>query len=142
MERFELTVYTKPIPWKPPRVTRNGTYVDPKVTALQHHIGWLARQQMGNKPLMDGALKFRVKFYHPRPNRRPGDYPFCLQWGNDIHDAPKLTRPDRVNMAKLVEDALEGIVYKDDSIIYDGRDQKFYADHGTEPRIEIAIWEG
>ena len=38
-------------------------------------------------------------------------------------------KPDRTNMAKLAEDALEGIVIENDKLIVGGNIEKFYGEH-------------
>lgn len=45
-------------------------------------------------------------------------------------------RPDRTNVCKLMEDALNGIVYEDDSLIVGGRVEKWYCEF---PRVEMII---
>ena len=46
------------------------------------------------------------------------------------------SKPDWDNIGKTVCDALNGIAYKDDAMVVDGRVRKFYA---NEPRMEIVI---
>tara|TARA_R100001039_G_C1854802_1_gene117793 strand:+ start:30124 stop:30546 length:423 start_codon:yes stop_codon:yes gene_type:complete len=52
-----------------------------------------------------------------------------------------VSRPDRDNLEKMVSDALNGIVWVDDSQIYDGRSRKEYAEHG-EIVVEIGEEDG
>ncbi len=46
--------------------------------------------------------------------------------------------PDWDNIGKIICDALNGIAYRDDSHIVDGRTIKKYSD---QPRVEVEIWE-
>ena len=48
----------------------------------------------------------------------------------------KTTKPDKDNIEKFVFDSLNGLFWKDDAIIVDGRTTKIY---GKEPRTEITI---
>ena len=50
---------------------------------------------------------------------------------------PKITKPDFDNVSKIIGDALNGIAWKDDGIIYDGRLIKYY---GEVPRIDVNIY--
>lgn len=45
-------------------------------------------------------------------------------------------RPDASNILKSIEDAINGLAYKDDSQIADTRAVKFYSDY---PRVEVKI---
>jgi len=48
------------------------------------------------------------------------------------------SRPDRSNLAKTVEDGLEGIVYVNDAQIVDGRDVKMYGEEAfTQVEVEV-----
>lgn len=46
-------------------------------------------------------------------------------------------KPDWDNIGKIICDALNGIVWKDDAQIVDGRVVKLYAE---QPRVEVEIW--
>lgn len=49
-----------------------------------------------------------------------------------------ITKPDNSNYAKGIEDALNNVIYNDDSQIVDLVIRKFYSD---KPRVEIRIEE-
>lgn len=49
-----------------------------------------------------------------------------------------IVKPDTSNYVKLIEDALTGIVWKDDNLITDLVASKWYSD---EPRIEVIVTE-
>jgi len=49
-----------------------------------------------------------------------------------------VTRPDGTNLQKAIEDALQGIVYWDDSQVCDVRTQKWF---GEPARVEITVEE-
>jgi Holliday junction resolvase RusA-like endonuclease len=50
-------------------------------------------------------------------------------------------KPDYDNLAKLLGDALNGAVYKDDAAIADGRVVKRYVREGERARCEVRVWE-
>lgn len=56
--------------------------------------------------------------------------------------APKYptTTPDCGKTARLIEDAMSGVVYADDSQIVEERLLKVYAPFGTQPHIEVTVW--
>ena len=141
MQRFELTIRTKPIPWKAPYVGRKGAFSDAKLKAYQNHVKMLARLEWGCRPPHEGLVILTADFYFQRPARRPTDYPPELPWGKDVKKAWKHTRPDRTNLLKALEDPLEGVVYFDDRQVVDGPARKYFCDHGDDPRIEIVVEE-
>lgn len=50
-------------------------------------------------------------------------------------------KPDRDNLEKSTSDALNGLLWADDSLIYDGRVSKFYAAKNETPHVQITIWK-
>jgi Holliday junction resolvase RusA-like endonuclease len=77
--------------------------------------------------VLDCALKLEVRFYLPRPKRTKNTRPSV--------------RPDLDNYVKALKDALNGIVWSDDSRICDLWAEKHYAAEGTRPRIEMRVEE-
>lgn len=47
-------------------------------------------------------------------------------------------KPDFDNIGKIISDALNGVAFRDDALIVDGRVIKRYAER---PRVEVEIWE-
>jgi Holliday junction resolvase RusA-like endonuclease len=47
-----------------------------------------------------------------------------------------ITRPDLTNMLKLAEDALKGVVWRDDSLVVEQRCRKVY---GKQPKLVITV---
>jgi len=54
-------------------------------------------------------------------------------------ERPKLGRPDYDNLAKIVGDAGNGVLWHDDAQIYDGRARKLIAAQGDRARLEISV---
>jgi Holliday junction resolvase RusA-like endonuclease len=49
------------------------------------------------------------------------------------------TRPDLLKLARAIEDALTGVVYRDDALIVQERLVKDYARDGEAPHVRIII---
>jgi Holliday junction resolvase RusA-like endonuclease len=86
-------------------------------------VGWQVRSEYHGKPHL-GPVVMDCYFYLPRPKRLPKKYQFHTR------------KPDLDNLLKAVKDALKGIIYKDDSQVFDGRTRKLY---GYPPRVVIAL---
>ena len=85
------------------------------------------------KPL-EGPLALRLEFYTPRP---------AGQWGKRglRPSAPAFptTRPDVLKLARAVEDACTGILWRDDSQIVDESLRKWFNDtHGVGVVVTVA----
>jgi Holliday junction resolvase RusA-like endonuclease len=87
-------------------------------------IAQIVRSQYRGPPL-DGPLQVEYRCYRPRPKSA----------GKSVWAA---TRPDWDNYAKAIGDALQGILWVEDSRIADGRVLKLYVDD-TPPSIEIIV---
>jgi len=125
-----LTVKGNPIPKARARTVRRkngtvGTYTPIETEMWENYVRACAIQHRP-QTLLDGPLEMDVTFYLARPKYR----------------AKKFTMPDRKpdldNCAKSVLDALNGVIYKDDSRIVKMTLSKQY---GDPPRVEVKIWE-
>jgi Holliday junction resolvase RusA-like endonuclease len=81
----------------------------------------LQRQQ----PLWDQAIRMKVTFYTARPKSLAKKY------------SRRTTRPDLSKLVRSVEDALEGIIYKDDGLIEETLSRKRF---GQPARVVIELW--
>jgi len=84
-----------PIPKQSYRHTKHGGYTPPHVKAWQETVAVAARQEMAGQPPLTGQLYTYIDFY-----------------------LPNFARKDLGNLEKSVCDAMNGIVYQDDSQIY------------------------
>lgn len=82
-----------------------------------------------------GLLKVEIKAYMSPPSSKPKEWKILALVAEAIRPAKK---PDWDNIGKIICDALNGIAYKDDSAIVDGRVQKFYSE---VPRVVVDIWD-
>ena len=126
---IKIVIPGKPLPWRAPVVCRNVTF-SPRAKQLKLYKYLAADQYQGE--LIRCAVNCDVISYIPIPvgttkaNR-------MLMLAGKIRPAK---RPDRTNIAKLVEDALNGTVIEDDSLIVGGRVEKWYCER---PRVELII---
>ena len=87
-----------------PRVTRNGTYNDPKYTNYKKAIALIAKSKF---KVSDKPIGMYVDFYFEQPK----------SWSKKKKEETlwHTSKPDIDNLQKGVKDALNGIAYIDDS---------------------------
>jgi len=81
---------------------------------------------------MKGQLRVHVTAFYMPPANKPKKW-FELAMLKAIRPIKK---PDWDNIGKIVCDALNGIAFKDDSMVVDGRVCKYFA---NRPRVEVII---
>lgn len=99
-----------------------------------------ARRQY-NGPLLDGPICMSYEFVFPRPKShfRTGKLSHILR-----DDAPKwhTSKPDLTKIIRSTEDALSGVVWKDDCRVCKRTDDtKRYANPGEQPGVHMLISE-
>ena len=140
MRQVSFTVYgeARPAGSKTAGVSKSGRVfvrdAAKGVKAWQGHVANVAAIAMGMEPLIDGPIWLQLAFYQPRPKSHFGK-------GGILLSAPvfPIVRPDLLKLARAVEDALTGIVYRDDSQIVAERLWKRY---GEPARVEVVVWPG
>jgi crossover junction endodeoxyribonuclease RusA len=85
---------------------------------------WLDRN--GNPPLITEPVVLSVTFCLPRPKSRKKDIVVP-------------TTPDLSKLIRSTEDALTGVLWKDDALVVEEHAYKFYADHDGRPGASIVI---
>lgn len=102
-----------------------------------------AAERAYDGPLLAGPIRFDVRFLMPRPKyhyrtgRHAGDLkPSAPIW--------PITKPDRTKMLRSTEDALKGLIWRDDAQVVTGLPEKAYANHrpGAEIHITPLFEEG
>lgn len=86
-------------------------------------------------PLLLGALAVEFTFYRPRPKGHYGSGANAWVLKASAPPAP-ITRPDALKLARAVEDALTGILWKDDAQIVQETLRKVW---GEPERCEITV---
>jgi len=92
-----------------------------------------AATQAYTGPLLDGPLRLEVCFYLPRPKGHLG--------ANGLRpSAPPYpaTRPDLLKLTRAIEDALTGVLWRDDAQIVAELLRKEY---GEPARVEVMVQE-
>lgn len=116
-----------PVPKARPRFLKSGrAYSDPASAAYAKAVAWSAKAAMGHRKPLAGALSADIVFYMPWPKSLSDDDIAERIAMNETHVT---TKPDLSNMVKNVEDALNGIVYRDDSQITDLTVRKRYCNN-------------
>ena len=128
-----LQIYGDPVAKGRARVfrdkARNTRAVTPEKTRKwEDSIKLQAIEQMRGKQMIEGAIGLTLHFYRSRPKSLAKK-----RW----HTAMPTTRPDLDNYIKAVKDALNGIVWRDDSQIITLIASKYYGDR-SGVLVEIA----
>lgn len=123
-----FTVYGNPIPKARARTVRLKNGKSHSFTPIETEI-WeniIRTSALPHRPerLLEGALALEATFYFMPPKNRPKKrvYPSV--------------KPDLDNLTKSVKDALEGLIYANDSQIVEEHTRKLY---DKTPRIEVVI---
>lgn len=85
---------------------------------------------MDGDPVVDCPLRMECLFVMPRPKSK-------VWKTRAMPREPHVGKPDTDNLVKAVKDALEGIVYKNDSQVWDEHSVKVIAAGGEVPHVEI-----
>ncbi len=104
-------------------VVRND---NPQLESWRGAIAWAARQ-VYNGPLLTGAIKLTIQFYRPRPRSHFGSGKNSDKLKPSAPAHP-ITRPDNSKLVRAVEDALKGVVWKDDSQVVLGVQAKEFGE--------------
>lgn len=131
---IDFEILGNPVALKRHRTTKTGHTYDPSAKDKQNFIA----QCIQHKPdkLMEGPLRLTVVCHIQRPQShyRTGASSHMLKHGSSYYCEK---RPDLSNLIKLIEDAMEGIFFKNDSQIAEyGESRKIYSD---KPGIYITI---
>jgi Holliday junction resolvase RusA-like endonuclease len=125
------------VPQARPKFARQGNFVrayDPeKSRNYKAYVRMLAAEAYQGPPL-EGPVSLCVTVYRQPPS----------SWSKSkiAHALAKhirpITKPDLSNVVKGIEDALKGLVWRDDSQVVDLYFQKWYS---NDPKVEVEIHE-
>lgn len=104
------------------------------------HVREVAVENYKKPPIVE-AIRVLITFYLPRPKNHfgTGKNKDVVKKSSPIFPQSK---PDLFKLVRAVEDALTGIVYKDDSQIFDVKATKLYCNvMNPTPGVEISIRE-
>lgn len=97
----------------------------------KNEVASAAAAAMNGAELLDGPLMLGLEFYVPRPKGH-----FGKRGLRPSAPAIPTVKPDLLKLARGVEDALTGIVYRDDAQIAREILDKFY---GEPARVEVRV---
>ena len=129
-----FTILGQPVAKARPRVCKWGTYTPQKTVNYETLVKLCYSEQVGDKGLLQGALRMTIVAYMSIPKRSSKANRLKMISG-EIRPTP---RPDLDNIQKIVSDALNEIAYKDDSYIVETFSGKWYSER---PRLEVSIEE-
>ncbi len=125
-ERVKFTIPGEPKAKNSTKFGRNGAYTKEKIKNAHDDIRFYV-QQMYRGAALDYPLGIDVTFYRPHNKTSKQKK---KHWAD--------TKPDTDNYAKLFKDALEGVLWINDSRICEEHYKKLYTD--GLPRIELTVW--
>lgn len=133
---WRLTIRGEPVAKARPRLATINGHARAFTPAPTRRYEDIVRQRATlewSRPLLTGvAIALQVTFFRGIP----------ASWAKGKREAALLGtlrptgRPDLDNLLKACTDALNGVVYLDDSLIVEANARKFY---GIEPRVELAL---
>lgn len=126
MYQFEIT--GKPASYSKPRVTKTGTF-DPKKKEKEF-IQWQVRPYAPREPL-SCFVEVSYVFFLPMPKDASK---IKKQQMLDRIILPR--RPDIDNLAYILTNAMSGIVYEDDCLVYKMSCEKYY---GEDPKTIVKV---
>jgi len=129
---IEIVLLGAPRGKERPRLTKAGhAYTPEKTRNYEAALKYAAEQVMGDRPPLTGPLKINIRAVMPIAQSWPKKRQEAARSGTE---RPTKT-PDWENVAKMI-DALNLVVWVDDSQIVDGAVQKFY---GDKPGLWIKV---
>jgi Holliday junction resolvase RusA-like endonuclease len=143
--RVDFTVYGKAEPGgsKLAGQRKDGTRFvrddNPKVKEWMGRVAAVAADAMDGEALLTGALTLRITFYVVRPAGHLGT---GRNAGTVKRSAPEhpTTRPDLTKLVRAVEDALKGVVWRDDSqVVWQQVGKTYAAPPHERARCEVEV---
>jgi Holliday junction resolvase RusA-like endonuclease len=139
---IELTVLGRPQPAGSKRAfpRRGGGVIvtddNPRAKSWQQEIRMVAVEAMNGDEIIDGPIELFCKFILARPlgHFGTGRNAGTVRLGAPVYPTVK---PDTTKLIRAVEDALTGIVWRDDAQVIR---QRAYKAYGTPERVEVVIW--
>ena len=142
---IRIVVPGVPVPKARPRLGRGRTYTPARTTAYEMAIRNAALKEMLYKRTYREAVEVWCEFYFPVPRSWSQKRKNAVLTGGDPNSArewpiPCLHRADVDNLGKSATDALNRVVYWDDSLITMAVFEKHWCRQGDE-RTVIVVQE-
>lgn len=126
----------KPVGKGRPRAAKQGKhitlYTPEKTVSYESTVALAASQAMAGKPLIDGPVSVIMQMVAPVPG----------SWSNRKKDHAldgiimPITKPDMDNVVKAIFDAVNGVVWHDDTQVVDLQVRKRY---GATPCVNVIV---
>lgn len=132
--KFRLSIPGRPRSKNGAQAGQGNVFAPPEIAAEEAHIKKLARETMGKTKPFIGPVRLFIEFVFEVP----------VSWSplaRELAHEGRIWftgRPDLDNMEKLIGDALNAVVYVDDSQIVEKSTRKRY---GAGERVDIIIEE-
>ena len=113
-------------------------HANPKTKEWMRTVGWWARKEYTEETLLTGPIWIAVHFRFMRPDYHYGtgkNKQILKRSAPDYH----IKTPDLDKLVRAIQDALTGIIYKDDKQIVGIVASKGY---DTRPKVTIIIKDG
>ena len=132
-ENLSFTIPLEPVALGRPRMTKSGiAYTPAKSKNAKSHIAYCVQQEWQDKPL-DRPLSIAVKLFFSIPKNLDTKKNAAVL---DADLMPHTKKPDADNCLKTVCDALNGVLWRDDSVISAVHIEKRYS---RRPRTELTV---
>lgn len=133
-----FTVLGRPVPLDRPRIWQGRNVTTQRCRDAKRAVGTaaLAVALRGRQGLWSGPVRLECTFVFAAPKSWPA-WRRALVAGGVL--VPHTARPDTSNLVKLVEDALSGVLYRDDAQVCDyGVTLKVYGPR-DETRVRVTL---
>lgn len=117
------------------------THDNPKTKTWMDSVKWFAMKNFGRPCLLLGPIELIFVFYRDRPQGHFGSGKNAGVLKSSFVNAMPVSKPDSLKLGRAVEDALTGIIYKDDSQVCHHDIRKVYCSGNEKPGVKIIIRE-
>ena len=121
----------------------NGIIIDSckRLKQWRNDVAAMARIAMRGQEIYTGAVAAGMIFHLPRPKSHYGTGRNAGKLKDNAPEYP-IGKPDLAKMQRAVEDAMKGIVYKDDSqIVHYPTLNKYYAKIDDAPGVWVRVMQ-
>lgn len=114
------------------------THANPKTKVWMDSVKWFAMKEADRMVLLTEAVRLELLFLSDRPKNHygTGRNAGIIKSSSPEH---KTTMPDLTKTLRAVEDALTGIIWKDDSQVIQQQTEKRYCRGEEKPGVLITI---
>jgi Holliday junction resolvase RusA-like endonuclease len=125
-----LELLGKPVPAARARVLRRGFAFNPK--EKEKKLAQEKISELYKSEILDEPLRVELSFQMQIPKS------LSKKKRSELIGSPHVIKPDCDNLAKFTLDVMNGIIYRDDSCVFDLKSTKTYS---NEPKTTIRIYK-